>query len=223
MWEDGMKLTLAMIACVALAAVSGCAQAPETSKAEAMPAPPAPAAVASAPAIKSVSITEASFGCIRRLEPVRGFYVGNLMGDLDGTLKAARSEAGAVYPVGSVVQLVPTEAMVKREAGYNPATKDWEFFELAVSPTATKINVRGATEVVNRFGGNCLTCHAQAQPQWDMVCEQTHGCAPIPVTPVMAKAIQNTDPRCEKIDLPPEQAEALRQLAAALAARPAAN
>jgi hypothetical protein len=170
-----------------------------------------------------LAITDASFGCIRKLEPVRGFYVGNLAGNLEGTVKAAKSEKGAVYPVGSVVQLVPTEAMVKREAGFNPATKDWEFFELVVSPTGTKINVRGATDVVNRFGGNCLTCHAQAKPEWDMICEQTHGCAPIPVTPVMAKAIQNTDPRCEKIDLPPEQAEALRQLAAALGARPAAN
>lgn len=175
-------------------------------------------------AAAKLAITDASFGCIRKLEPVRGFYVGNLAGNLEGTLKVARSENGGVYPVGSLIQLVPTEAMVKREAGFNHATKDWEFFELVPSPSGTKINVRGASEVVNRFGGNCLACHAQAKAEWDMVCEQTHGCAPIPVTPVMAKAIQNTDPRCEKVDLPPDQAEALRQLAAAMAARtPAAN
>jgi hypothetical protein len=52
-----------------------------------------------------------------------------------------------------------------------------------------------------------------------MICEQGHGCAPIPVTPVMAKAIQNTDPRCAKIDnLPADQVEALKQLAAFRAA-----
>jgi hypothetical protein len=172
-------------------------------------------------AASKLNITEASFGCIRKLEPVRGYYVGSLTGNLDGTLKVARSEKGGVYPVGSVVQLVPTEAMVKREAGFNAATKDWEFFELVVSPAGTKINVRGSTEVVNRFGGNCLSCHAQAKAEYDMICEQTHGCAPIPITPLMSKAIQNTDPRCEKVDLPPEQVEALKQLMTALSARPA--
>ncbi len=212
-----MKLALATFGFALLFGGASCTQAPQSSTA-------APAAVASvsAPAVKtSVDITEASFGCIRKLEPVRGFYVGNLLGNIEGTLKVARSETGGTYPVGSVVQLVPTEAMVKREAGYSPKTNDWEFFELAVTPTATKINVRGSSEVVNRFGGNCLSCHAPASEKWDMICEQTHGCLPIPVTPVMAKAIQNTDPRCDKVDLPPEQLEALRQLAAALGARPA--
>ena len=119
---------------------------------------------------------------------------------------------------------------MKHHPGYNAATKDWEFFELDVQPGATKIRVRGATDVVNQFGGNCLTCHAQAEAKWDMICEQGHGCAPIPVTPTMAKAIQNTDPRCAKIDnLPADQVAALQQLAAfraaaaARAAPPASN
>ena len=163
----------------------------------------------------AVAITEASFGCIRKMTPVRGYYVANLLGDTEATLKAANSTTGGAYPVGSLVQLVPTEAMVKREPGFNAATKDWEFFELAVTPQGTKIGKRGAGEVVNRFGGNCLSCHAAAKPEFDMICEQTHGCAPIPVTPVMAKAIQNTDPRCEPMTLPPEQAEALKALMAA--------
>ena len=168
-----------------------------------------------------VAVTDASFSCIRKLTAVRGFYVSNLLGNNDATVKAASSTTGAVYPVGSLVQLVPTEAMVKREAGFNPATKDWEFFELAVTPQGTKIGKRGAGEVVNRFGGNCLSCHIAAKPEFDLICEQTHGCAPIPVTPVMAKAIQNTDPRCEPMALPPEQAEALKALMAATRAAPA--
>jgi hypothetical protein len=172
----------------------------------------------------AVMVSDASFGCIRKMTAVRGFYVSNLLGDTEATVKAASSTTGAVYPVGSLVQLVPTEAMVKREAGFNPATKDWEFFELAVTPQGTKIGKRGAGEVVNRFGGNCLSCHAAAKPEFDMICEQTHGCAPIPVTPTMAKAIQNTDPRCEAMTLPPDQAEALKALmGAARAAPPAAN
>lgn len=169
---------------------------------------------------KKIEVTEASFKCIRDLTPVRGFYVGNLKGDLDATLKVARSENGGVYPPGSIVQLVPTEAMVKHEAGYDPATGDWEYFELAVAPGSTKINVRGSADVKNRFGGNCHTCHAAAEAKWDKICEQTHGCAPIPITPLMSKAIQNTDPRCAAMELPADQQAALKALAAAMGQRP---
>lgn len=200
-----LRTTLAVAAAAIVAAVSGLA-----------------AASAWAQTQTKVEITEASFSCIRDLTPVRGFYVGNLLGHTEATLKVANSATGGVYPVGSVVQLVPTEAMVKREAGFNPATKDWEFFELNVTAEGTKINVRGAGEVVNRFGGNCLSCHIAAKPEFDLVCEQTHGCLPIPVTPVMAKAIQNTDPRCAPVtDMPPEQIAALKALASF--ARPAAQ
>ncbi|HEX5006010.1 MAG TPA: hypothetical protein VFV70_02790 [Hyphomonadaceae bacterium] len=182
------------------------------------------AAPAAKPAMTKVDITDASFGCIRDLKSVRGFYVGNLLGDINGTLAAANSASGAAYPVGSVVQLVPGEAMVKHGKGFNAATNDWEFFELDVQPAATKIKVRGFTETVNQFGGNCFACHAKAEAKWDMICEQGHGCDPIPVTPVMAKAIQNTDPRCAKMELPADQQAALQQLAAfrAAAARAAA-
>jgi len=180
---------------------------------------------AQTPAVKTVTVTDASFGCIRDLKPVRGYFVGNLLGDVDATVKVASAGTG-VYPVGSVVQLVPGEAMVKHAAGYNAATKDWEFFELNVAASGTKIGKRGAAEVVNQFGGNCLSCHAKAEARYDMICEQGHGCDPIPVTPVLAKAIQNTDPRCPKVDnLPADQQAALQQLAAfraAAAARAAA-
>ncbi|MBK8197387.1 MAG: hypothetical protein IPK75_03365 [Acidobacteria bacterium] len=158
---------------------------------------------------------EADFKCIRDMHPVRGFYVDNLLGNLEGTIAAAESETGAVYPAGSVVQLVPGEAMIKREAGFNPATKDWEFFELDVTEAGGAIRVRGADTVVNQFGGNCLSCHEKAKPEFDLICEQTHGCDPIPLTPVMVKAIQNTDPRCPPVEnLPPEQLEALAILQA---------
>ena len=167
---------------------------------------------AAAPA--PLEISEASFGCIQDLTAVRGFFVGNLLGDVEATVAAANNEAGQVYPVGSVVQLVPTEVMVKREAGFSAVSHDWEFFELGVSPEGTTIDVRGTSEAVNRFGGNCLTCHLQAEPQYDLICEQTHGCDPIPVTPVMARAIQKTDPRCEPMALTDEETQALQALAA---------
>ena len=159
-----------------------------------------------------VSVTPQDFRCISDMTPVRGFFVDNLTGGLDGTIAVAQSETGGVYPVGSVVQLVPTEAMVKREKGFDPATKDWEFFELIVSKDGTTINTRGSADVVNRFGGNCLECHAQAEPQWDLICETDHGCDPIPLTPAMTRGIQKTDPRCEPVALTDEEMEALQLL-----------
>jgi hypothetical protein len=215
------------IAAIAIAFATACAgsggppaSTANASVAEAAPSAPAPVT----PVVTQLPVTDASFGCIRDLKAVRGFYVGNLLGDIDATLAAANSSNGATYPAGSVVQLVPGEAMVKHGKGFNAATNDWEFFELDVQPTATKIKVRGTTNAVNQFGGNCLACHAKAEAKWDMICEQGHGCDPIPVTPVMAKAIQNTDPRCPKVELPADQQAALQQLAAfrAAAARAAA-
>ena len=152
------------------------------------------------------------------MTPVRGFYVGNLQGNLDETVAVASAGTGT-YPPGSVVQLVPSEAMVKLDAGASPATGDWEFFELAVTGAGSTINKRGFVDVVNKFGGNCFACHIKADPGRDMICETGHGCDPIPLTRNMIDAIQNTDPRCEPVALPPEQIEALKQLQAALKAQ----
>jgi hypothetical protein len=157
-------------------------------------------------------IDATSFRCITKMTPVRHFYVDNLRGNLDATLAAANSPTGAVYPPGSVVQLVPGEAMVKRDRGFNPTTHDWEFFELDVSKDGTHIRKRGFADVVNRFGGNCFGCHVAARPQWDLVCEADHGCAPIPVTRAMIGALQRTDPRCNNPPVSPLDAEALKQL-----------
>jgi hypothetical protein len=153
-----------------------------------------------------------SFRCITEMTHVRHFYVDNLLGNLDATLTVVNSATGGTYPAGSVIQLVPGEAMVKQAKGFSPVTHDWEFFELDVSKDGTQIRKRGFADVVNRFGGNCFGCHIQARPQWDLVCESDHGCAPIPVTRAMSGALQRTDPRCKATTVSPEDAEALRQL-----------
>jgi hypothetical protein len=157
------------------------------------------------------NIDAKSFRCIRQMTPVRQFYVDNLRGDLDGTLAAANSSTGAVYPAGSVVQLIPGEAMVKRDKGFNAETHDWEFFNLDASKDGTRIRQRGTVDVANSLG-SCFACHAQAQPQWDLVCETTHGCAPLNVTRAMIGALQRTDPRCDNPPVSAQDAEALRQL-----------
>ena len=146
---------------------------------------------------KPISVTDDSFGCIREMTPVRGFFVDSLTDNLEATLKVANSKKGGVYPAGSVVQLVPGEVMVKHPEGTSPKTNDWEFFELAVSAEGSQIAKRGYEDVVNKFGGNCLDCHIKAELQWDLVCENDHGCDPIPLTRELLDIIQKTDPRCK--------------------------
>ena len=136
------------------------------------------------------------FACIKDMTKVRRFYLTNVLGDLDATLAVADSPTGGEYPVGTLIQLVPTEAMVKRAPGFAPAAHDWEFFSLAVDAGGTEILDRGAEQVVNAFGGNCFGCHAKAEPQWDFVCETDHGCDPLPLTAGQIEAIQDADPRC---------------------------
>lgn len=153
-------------------------------------------ATAAADAGKPVVVEAQNFRCIRQMTPVRHFYVDNLLGDIKGTLAAANAPKGAIYPPGSVVQLVPTEVMVKRETGFSPATGDWEFFELAVDAQGSKILKRGFAEVNNRFGKNCFACHVPAREPWDFVCETNHGCEPIPIDHKMTGALQRADPRC---------------------------
>jgi hypothetical protein len=145
-------------------------------------------------AVVDVAPTAADFPNINTLTPVRSFFVGNLLGDLDETLAVAKAGEGR-YPVGSLIQLVPFEAMVKRAPGFDPSTNDWEFFSLDVSDSGTKIAARGSEKVVNRFGGNCASCHQAARAEFDFVCEKDHGCAPLPIGDDLIKALQKADPR----------------------------
>lgn len=165
-------------------------------------------------------ISDSDFNCVLDMQPVRGFYVDNLMeGKLAETLAVANAGQGE-YPVGSVVQLVPSEVMVKHPKGFSTATKDWEFFELAVSPEGTQISKRGFVDVVNRFGGNCFGCHVKAEPQFDMICETGHGCDPIPLTAEITTLLQKTDARCGGRYTPtPQEVEMLKALAAQLGAQ----
>ena len=135
------------------------------------------------------------FRNVHTMTPVRGFFLDNRLGHLDEAVSVANSPSGGTYPVGTIIQLVPQEAMVKRQKGFSPATRDWEFFFLSVSAAGTTIETRGTADVVNRFGGNCASCHQAAAARFDGVCEQTHGCATLPVGPDVLHAVQESDPR----------------------------
>jgi hypothetical protein len=173
--------------------------------------------------VKPIPIDDSSFKCITEMKAVRHFYVDNLLGDVAQTLAVAEKGSGD-FPVGSVLQLVPNEVMVKQPKGFSPATRDWEFFFIDVSEQGSKIYRRGFAEVNNRFGGNCFACHVKAKPDFDFVCEQGHGCDPVPFTRPMFGALQRTDPRCKnRAPVSAEDAAALQQLGELVKSLPVSN
>jgi hypothetical protein len=161
---------------------------------------------------KAFKVEDSSFRCISEMTPVRHFFVDNLAGNLAGTVKVAQAGKGE-YPVGSVVQLIPNEVMVKMPKGTSAATKDWEFIWLDVDKSGQKIGIRGFKEANNRFGLNCFDCHVKAKPEFDLICETSNGCDPIPLTKPMFGALQRTDPRCKGSDkVSKEDQESLAQV-----------
>lgn len=94
-----------------------------------------------------VKVDNNSFNkCITEMTPVRHFYVDNLLGNLEGTVAVAKAGTGD-YPEGSVLQLMPNEVMIKQQKGFNPETRDWEFFWIDVDKDGSKIFRRGFAEV----------------------------------------------------------------------------
>lgn len=136
------------------------------------------------------------FECLLDWPAVRSFRITNKAGLLDEALELARNpEPGRQYPVGTIIQLFPGEAMVKRGPDYDPANNNWEYFELAVSGAGTEVRVRGRDDVINMFGGQCWGCHVAAR-DFDFICEDGHGCIDLPISGPAVTALQNADPRC---------------------------
>jgi len=136
------------------------------------------------------------FECLQRWPRVRNIRLTNRLGLLDEALALAESpEPGRQYPVGTIIQLFPGEAMVKRGAGYDPANNDWEYFELDVTAAGTAIRKRGRDDVINMFGGQCFGCHEAARA-FDFICEEDRGCIELPVSGAQIAVLQDADPRC---------------------------
>lgn len=154
---------------------------------------------------EDLNMTAGDFECIRNWEQpnIAGvtYYFTNLRGHLQQARNVANSPNGGTFPPGTIVQILPFEAMVKRAEGWNPSTNDWEFFRLAVSEQGTEINSRG-TESVRNIAGTCIGCHNQAFAQWDMICgdDDLHGCTPLPalVTDELIRNLQCNDSRCDQ-------------------------
>ena len=49
---------------------------------------------------KKVDVTNETFRCLTEMTPVLGFFVANVLGRLEDTLKVANSTTGGRYPPG---------------------------------------------------------------------------------------------------------------------------
>ncbi len=154
--------------------------------------------MASALYAEDLTVSEGSFGCIKEWTKVRNTYIKHA--DPEKLKEAVRIFKNSVsdkeYPVGTFLQLLPNEAMVKHARQNFPETNGWEFFDLNLSAQGTKIKTRGE-QTVNFQGVKCFSCH-QPAIKYDFVCERTHGCAPVPLDDQKIAELQAADPRCAK-------------------------
>ena len=148
---------------------------------------------------QDIAISEQTFVCILDWPKVRNTHMTHA--DPEKLKEAIRIFRDSVpdiqYPVGTILQLVPFEAMVKHPREKFPKTDGWEFFALDVSEQGTKIRDRGENVVNLAQGIPCLSCH-QPAARFDFVCEKHHGCAPIPFDDQKILELQTADPRCTK-------------------------
>ncbi len=148
---------------------------------------------------QDLTVSEQTFGCILDWPKVRNTRFKHA--DPERLKEAMRIFRDSVpdkeYPVGTILQLVPFEAMVKHPREKFPNTNGWEFFALDVSEAGTTIRDRGENVVNLSQGVTCLSCH-QPATRFDFVCEKGHGCAPIPFDDQKIAEIQKADLRCTK-------------------------
>ncbi len=149
---------------------------------------------------EDMTVSEQTFGCILDWPKVRNTRFKHADPEkLKEAMRIFRDSApDKEYPVGTILQLVPFEAMVKHPREKFPKSNGWEFFALEVSEAGTKIRDRGVENVLNvSLGAPCLSCH-QPAARYDFVCEKGHGCAPIPFDDQKIAEIQKGDLRCTK-------------------------
>jgi hypothetical protein len=146
-----------------------------------------------------ITVSEQTFGCILDWPKVRNtrFKHSDPVKLKEAMHILRDSIPDREYPIGTILQLVPFEAMVKHPHEKFPKTNGWEFFALDVSEAGTKIRDRGDNVVNLSQGVTCLSCH-QPAAKFDLVCEKGHGCAPIPFDDQKIAELQRADSRCGK-------------------------
>src|ERR1700730_2540379 len=86
-----------------------------------------------------IAVSEQTFDCILEWPKVRNTRIKH--SDPEKLKEATRIFGDSIpdreYPVGTILQLVPFEAMVKHPREKFPKTNGWEFFSLDVSEAGT--------------------------------------------------------------------------------------
>ena len=132
--------------------------------------------------------------------PGKHFYISNLKKrKLKKALKKTETgKVGKGYPVGTILQLFPFEAMVKRGGKFNREGHGWEYFQLHVtSDGQTEILKRGTAEVTGLTGTSCQDCHERLAADHDAICEFIIGAEGLGLTDEMIAALQASDARCK--------------------------
>jgi hypothetical protein len=154
-------------------------------------------AVASSVALIAQDTPDALMGCITNGTKVRHTYIQHAdPARLKRALQLFETKAAAAdYPEGTIIRMIPQEAMVKRSKAAFPKTNGWEYFALAVTPQGTTVRARG-DEASNRLG-TCQSCHSGAAKS-DYLCGAGPGCTAVPLTEEQIAQLQAADPRCAK-------------------------
>jgi hypothetical protein len=110
--------------------------------------------------------------------------------------KTKTGKLGKGYPVGTILQLFPFEAMAKRGGKFNKEGNGWEYFKLKPNADGTtEILARGAADVLNFQSSSCQACHQRLAADHDSVCEFVVGPEGLGLTDDLIRALQ-TDVRC---------------------------
>ena len=91
-----------------------------------------------------IAVSEQTFSYILDWPKVRGTYIKNADPQKLQAMRIFRENVpDTEYPVGTILQVIPFEAMIKHQHGTFAKTHDWEFFALDASAAGTKITDRG--------------------------------------------------------------------------------
>src|SRR5262249_23435720 len=98
------------------------------------------------PVLEEFIAQASDFQCLTNWNQVRHYRIPKALGHEAETLAIASGSfdvSGLEFPVGTIVQLIPNEAMVKRGGNFDPANHDWEYFTLRTNRLGTRIVKRG--------------------------------------------------------------------------------
>src|ERR1700758_778615 len=81
-----------------------------------------------------IVVSEQTFSCILDWPKVRNTYINNADPEkLKEAIRIFRDDiSDTEYPLGTILQVIPSEAMVKHQRGTFAKTNDWELFALDV-------------------------------------------------------------------------------------------